>query len=128
MTNALALAQVMGPVFAMLGLSCLLYMNAWHKLLAKFEEDHLGLFTIMFMYAILGAIAVNMYNVWAWNVWLLVTLTGWTLVVKSVFYFLMPGNFIKKALALKKKPAVIYLGGVIGVVLGGILTYYAYFA
>lgn len=126
MENALVLAKVIGPVYLLLGLSILLYVKPWEKVMAKWEEDHLPMITLMIMYAILGAIVINMYNVWEWNIWLLVTLTGWILAVKSVAFFLLPGSVIRKCLALKKKPEMLYLAGVIGVVIGAVLSYYTY--
>lgn len=127
MQNAIALAHVMGPVYLLIGLSVLVYLKSWQRVFERYENDHLALLPFMLMYAILGAIVINMYNVWSWNVWLLVTLTGWTLAVKSVFYFLMPKSVIKIDLALKKKGWVLILAGVMGLVLGGVLTYYSYF-
>jgi hypothetical protein len=92
----------------------------------KFNEDHLPLFTLMLMYAVVGGVLVNMYNVWEWNVWLIVTLTGWGLVLKSAGYFLLPGSVIKQMLAMKKNMGVLYFGGLVGLVFGGVLTYYSY--
>lgn len=126
MENALAVAQVAGPVYLMLGLSILIYVKAWHHLIAKWEEDHLPLFTIMLMCGAVGLIVINMYNVWEWNVWLLVTLTGWIMFVKSVLYFLLPGSVIKKCLAMKKSTNMLYWGGIIGLVVGAALSYYSY--
>lgn len=128
MQNAITLAHVIGPVYLLIGLSILVYLKSWHKIIEKYENDHLALLPIILMYAVLGAIVINMYNVWAWNVWLLVTLTGWILAIKSVFYFLMPESIIKTILALKKKKWVLVLAGIIGLVFGGVLTYYSYFA
>lgn len=128
MDSALAIAHVLSPLYLMLGLSILLYTKVWQRVIEKWEEDHLPLFTLMFFYAVFGLVIVNSYNVWAWNVWLLVTLTGWVMLVKSVFYFLLPGTLIKKCLNFKKKLWVLYVAGVLGVVLGLVLGYYAYFA
>lgn len=122
----LNLAHVIGPMYLILGLSILLYVKPWQKLIEKFEDDHLSLFTLKLMYGVLGLIVVNMYNVWEWNVWLLVTLTGWGMVVKSIFYFLMPGSLIKKMLAMKKKQEMLYVGSLVLLVFGAALTYYSY--
>lgn len=126
MQNALPLAHVIGPVYLLLALSILLYSKSWQKLLEKWENEHLAMFAIEFMYFILGVLSVNLYNVWKWDVWLLVTLTGWALIVKSVFYFLLPGSAIKAVLAQKKKREVLVFGGIVGLVLGAVLTYYSY--
>jgi hypothetical protein len=128
MPNEILLAEVMGPVYLVLGLSVLIYVKQWRHALEKWENNHLDLFTLMLMCGIMGAIVINMYNVWEWDTYLLVTLTGWALFVKSVFFLLMPGSLIKKVLAIKKSTPMLVLGGLLGVVIGGVLTYYSYFA
>lgn len=127
MEQAITLAKYIGPVYLMLGLSALLYAKAWSRLLGKWQEDHFGLFTLMLLMGVLGVVIINMYNVWEWNKWLLVTLTGWCLAVKSVFYFIMPGNPIKALLGFGKQPWVVYVGAVVSIVVGAVLTYYSYF-
>lgn len=127
MEKAIALAQIMGPAYLILGLSILLYVKPWHSLISKWQEDHLLLFPLKFVYIILGLILINVYNVWAWNVWVLVTLTGWALLVKGAFYFLLPGPVVKKCLEFKKNAQVLYVGGLVGIIVGAVLTYYSYF-
>lgn len=124
--DELTLASYMGPVYLMLGLSILLYAKAWSHLFGKWAEDHFGLFTLMLVEGILGVYLINAYNIWEWNVWLLVTLTGWGLAIESVFYFIVPGNPIKAVLHWAKQMWVIYLMGVVGVLVGAVLTYYSY--
>lgn len=126
MDQALTLALYMGPIYLMLGLSILLYAKAWSHLFGKWAEDHFSLFTLMLLEGILGVYLINAYNVWEWNKWLLVTLTGWWLAVESVFYFIVPGNPIKAVLGWAKQMWVVYLMGVVGVLVGAVLTYYSY--
>ena len=127
MDNAYLLAQVMGPVYLVMGLSLLLYVKPWQKLIKGWASDHIGLLPFMMMYLILGLIAVNMYNVWEWNVWLLVTLTGWGLLVKSVVYFLAPGDFFMAVLSKKSDTNFLYFGGLVATVIGAALCYYVYY-
>lgn len=126
MNNALVLAQVMGPFYLVLGLSVLLYGKVWQKVLSAWVNDHYSMVTLMFMYVILGLIVINMYNVWAWNVWLLVTITGWCLFVKGLFYFLMPGSVIKKVMEMKSNLGFLHVGGAAALLIGLALSYYTY--
>jgi hypothetical protein len=126
--NAVQIAKIAAPVYLTIGLSVLLYAKAWNTLLDKWRKDHLSLFPLMVLYPVLGLIIINMYNVWEWNVWLLVTLIGWILLVKGVLYFILPGSVIKSMMNMKKNPALIYLGGIAALVMGAVLGYYSYFA
>ena len=128
MENAVALAHVMGPVYVVFGLSILLYVKPWQKLMEKWQGDHLLLFPFMFLYTVLGLISINMYNVWEWNVWLIVTVTGWCLFVKGVAYFLLPGGVLKKLLGMKNSEGWFYFGALAALVIGVALSYYSYFA
>lgn len=126
MENALALAAIMGPFYLVFGLSILIYAKAWQRLLLKWREDHLPLFTIMFMTLILGLICIHFYNVWDWSVYLLVTITGWAAFLKGAFYFLMPGSVIKKVMSLGLYMWMIYVGAIVCLLFGLALSYYAY--
>lgn len=124
MENAILWGSVLGPLFLILGLSQLIYAGAWGRVIEKWEKDHYDLLPLMFMSAILGLLIINSYNVWEWNVWIIVTITGWLALIKSVVYFLLPGQTIKSILNLGKK--LIYLGGLIGTVVGAVLSYFVY--
>lgn len=128
MEKALLIAAIAGPVYLVMGLSVLIYCKQWQKVLDYWEKDHFSLMTLMLMHLVLGVLVVNMYNVWEWNVWLLVTLTGWCMVVKGVFYMLAPGSWIKSVLGMKKSAWVLYLAGLVLVAMGVALSYYVYFA
>lgn len=127
MENALTVAAIAGPGYLLVGLSMLFYAKAWQKLQNQWEKDHLQLFPQMFFTFIIGMIIVRMYNVWEWNVWLLVTLTGWSATLKGVIYFLLPGSTIKSLLSIGQNLNLIYLGGIVCTVVGAVLGYYVYF-
>lgn len=121
------LAKVMGPIWLVFGLSILFYMKAWNKVVDKWAKDHYGMIGFMFMHLVLGLIAVNMYNVWEFNVWLLVTLTGWGLLLKGVFFFLLPGDTTTSMMKSVKTPGMFYLAGLVATVIGAVLSYQVYF-
>ncbi len=126
-TAAKMIAEIAAPVYLAVGLSMLLYMKQWQKLMDKWKKDHLSLFPLMVLYPILGMIVIKMYNVWEWKVELLVTLIGWTLLVKGILYFLLPGSVLRTAFDMKKNTGLMYLGALLALVFGSVLGYYAYF-
>ena len=122
------IAMILGPMLVVLGLSHLLYANVWVKLFKGWEKDHTTLLPVMFLVFLGGLIVVNMYNVWAWNIWLLVTLMGWVMLLKGGLYFLIPGSLIKDGLKMGKHVGFQYLGGLMMLIIGGCLCYFTYFA
>ncbi|MFA6992039.1 MAG: hypothetical protein WC269_02015 [Candidatus Gracilibacteria bacterium] len=113
-------------MYLVLGLSILLYAKQWQKLYAKWSDNHFELFTLMFFLMVGGLVVVYLHNVWTVNPWLLVTLSGWAMFLKGVFYFLLPGGFVKSVLKLAQNTTLLYLGGLVALVLGAALGYYAY--
>ena len=128
MENAVAIAQVAAPMYLIMGLSVLLYAKPWGKLMDKWKKDHLSLFPLMFLYPILGVIVIRMHNVWEWNVWLIVTLIGWVMLIKGAMYFLLPGTVLKKMMDMKNSVGLMYFAGLVAVVIGAVLGYHSYFA
>jgi len=126
MENAIKIAEVAGPAYIVLGLSFLVYAKSWQKIIVGWMKNHYTIIPIAIIQMVLGLIIIRMYNVWTWDIWLLVTLTGWIMFIKSAVYFLAPGFIIKWALSLKKLLPLISIGAVILVLWGLALTYYAY--
>jgi hypothetical protein len=122
MNNALALAAVVGPFYFVIGLSLLFYAKSWQRLLEKYEKDHLLFFPFSLFLVILGLIVIEMYNVWSWNLWLLITITGWAMFLKGVFYLLAPAQWIIAIMKLRFS-WIFYFGGVICLIIGAALSY-----
>lgn len=117
------LAGYIGPIYLLVGLSLLLHPKSWQHLLEKYQRDHYELFPLMLLYVILGLAVIDSYDLWEWNRWIIVTLTGWALLIKGVFYFLAPGSWITPILNVKHSKGLMYLGGVVCLVLGAVLSY-----
>lgn len=127
MDNAMTLASVMGPAYLVLGLSMLFYAKPWEKVVNQWSKDHFALIGFMFMTLILGLVSVQFYNVWEWNVWLIVTLTGWGMILKGVAYFLLPGKLFTNMLKMANKSGLFYVGGLVVTLLGAVLSYYVWY-
>ncbi|MBU1992170.1 hypothetical protein KKG51_00495 [Patescibacteria group bacterium] len=122
----MAIASVMGPVYLVLGLSLLFYGEQWRKIMKGFRNDHFAMLPVMLMLGVFGFLIVNMYNVWGWNVWLLVTLNGWGMVLKFVFYTLAPASWIKGCLSVYDTKWMVYVAAVGVLLMGLALSYYSY--
>lgn len=126
MGNANAIAFVLAPMYLVLGLSILLYAKQWQKLVAKWYDNHFELFGLMFLTMIGGLVVMYFYNVWAWNVWLLVTISGWAMFLKGAFYFLAPSSLIKPIMKLGQNLGLLYFGGLVALLFGAVLGYYTF--
>jgi len=130
MQKEVVLASIIGPIYLVYGLSVFLYAKQWKKIAAWLERDHFAFLPMAMMSLIFGLILVNAYNIWDWNAYVIITLTGWSLILKSVFYFLAPGSWIKAVLRWKllAHTGYYYFAGAVIAILGGSLVYCGFFA
>ncbi len=128
MDKALVLASVIGPVLLVAGLSMVFYPKQYVKLIDEYAKNHFPMVFGAFLNIILGLLIVNAYNVWAWNLWLAITVIGWAMLLKGVFYFLAPASWIKAALGCSWNKSSSYLAfwGLVMVVLGAAMSYQVY--
>lgn len=120
--NTIALTQVLGIIFAAMGLSVLVNKKS---MVALVEESFankgflwiIGLFTL-----IMGVVIVAMNNLWTSGLQLVVTIIGWVAVIKGLFIMLLPETSVWFYRRMGKS-GVITIGGVIALILGLILIY-----
>jgi uncharacterized protein YjeT (DUF2065 family) len=130
MQKEVVLACIVGPILLVYGLSILIYAKQWKKVAAWMEKDHFGMLPMAFLCLAFGLILVNAYNIWDGNVFLLITLTGWALILKSVFFFLAPASWIRAVLQLKIliHPWIYRVAGAVLAVMGAALMVTGYWA
>jgi hypothetical protein len=130
MEKEIALACIIGPFYLVYGLSILIYPRQWKKLVAWAEQSHFSLLGIFMMFLIFGLILVNAYNIWEWSPFVIITITGWALIIKSVFYFLAPGKWITGLLRWRALTHLTYyyFAGTLLTAMGATLVWYGYFA
>lgn len=128
MQKEVVLAGIIGPIYLIYGLSVLIYAKQWRKVVASFEKDHFAFLPMAMICLIFGLILVNAYNIWDWNAFLIITLTGWALLAKGAFYFLAPGTWIKAIMRWKMLTHVgyYYFSGAVVAALGATLVYCGY--
>lgn len=129
MENAVFIGQIVGPVYFVLGLSILFYMKPWTKLMDEYQKNHFAFMPMAMMGMVIGLLIINSYNEWTWNIYLVVTVTGWVALVKGIFYLMAPGSWTKAVIdTFKKNTAWAAVWGAISVLLGAALSYYSYMA
>lgn len=130
MQKALLLAAIVGPVYLVFGLSILLYVKQWQKLIAELVKNHFQMLFGMTLSLVLGLILINAYNVWEWSLYVVITITGWGALLKALFYFLAPEKCIEKVLKspIYKSEMWLYFWGSFMTIFGVLLSYNAYIA
>lgn len=117
------LSAILGPLYFLVGLSFIIYASVWMKLTKDFNKNHFHLLPIALGQFIIGMFIVLSHNAWEWSPWLIVTLTGWAMVLESVFYLLAPGDMIKSVLKAISNERFFQISGGTFLVLGLYLSY-----
>lgn len=121
---AMWLASIFGPFLVILGLWMLLYCDQYMKVLGGIKGSA-GLFYMNSVFNLLiGFTVLSQYDLWGWNLLVLVTLLGWVMVIRGVM-----GLFVPQLLMdiLMGKHGFAKIMGIIPLVWGVFLSYVGFF-
>ena len=84
----------------------------------------LGVFAVAILNLIFGSIIVAFHNVWS-GIPLVLTVVGWTSVIKALLYFTFPAVVLRKLQSLSHERAnLVVVGGIFFLLLAGVLGYH----
>ena len=115
MQQAMFLASIFGPFLMIMGIWKLFYHGNVVKVATSVKNTP-GIMNICgVINLLLGLTIVNQYNVWMWNLALLLTLLGWFFLLRGLLFYFMPQCLHHKKLSTA---ACIKVKGVIALVWG----------
>lgn len=91
------IAGIFGPYLIIMGLWMLFYHDNMMKVLTSLKNSPASLMVSSVISLIVGLAVISEYNVWMWQLALLVTLFGWYQLVRGVMVLFLPQLFIKLA-------------------------------
>ena len=121
---AMWLASIFGPFLVILGLWMLLYCDQYTKVLNGIKGSA-GLFYMNSVFNLLiGFTVLSQYDLWGWNLLVLVTILGWVMVIRGIM-----GLFVPQLLMdiLMHKNGFCKVCGIIPLVWGIFLSYVGFF-
>lgn len=124
MQNPVWLASIFGPLLAISGLWMLLYHENFNKVLSSVRNTPGVLYVITFLNLFFGLFILNSYNVWRWQPGLIITLLGWSMIVRAVLLFFIPQLVIKTTMS---SHSFVKIMGVIPLIWGLLLCWVALF-
>ena len=105
------------------GVSHLLYPGKWAALSAPLRERESGALLVGTFYLPLGLAVVLAHNVWVWDLRVIVTLIGWSMVAKGVGYLLFPRALSVVMPAPERLERGFRIAGWVLMVVGALLAY-----
>src|SRR5262245_57020454 len=87
---AMWLASIFGPFMVILGLWMLLYHDQLMKVYSGIKNSPAVLYLNSVFNILVGFTVLSQYDLWGWNLLVLVTLLGWFMVVRGLMGLFVP--------------------------------------
>jgi hypothetical protein len=125
MEQSVYLAQLLGPILLVLGVAYAFHMDTFGKLIKDFDNRALIHISVLLM-MVAGMALVLAHNVWEWGWPLVITILGWSILLKGLLYAFFPDWMIKTASKMVKCRWLFVFAVLLWMVFGLGLTYYGY--
>ena len=115
MQNAMWLASIFGPFLMIVGIWMLFYHDNMMKVVTSMKNTPGIMYLSGVMNLMVGLTVVSLYNMWNWNLPLLVTLFGWVILIRGLMAFFVPQYLLKRTMndskTLKVKGVILLVWG-----------------
>lgn len=123
MELSLFLAKIMGIVIVAFAGAGLVRPQLIRDALRDFDHESFARLVIGCMAIGLGAVLVLTHNIWSWDYRGLITLFGWTALIKGVSYLVLPKHAVHFTKNMLKSQSQMKVFLVACLILGGYLAY-----
>src|SRR3989344_5417483 len=121
------LAQLWGPVISAVAIGVFVSRTYYIKIYRELEKDALAVLLFGMVGMVVGIAHVLAHNVWGTFPQILVTLLGWSLLIKGTLFVVAPG-FVDRAGDKWVSLKLIPLAGGLMLLAGAYLSWVGYFA
>jgi hypothetical protein len=121
--HAVCLASIFGPFLMIMGFWVLFYRSNMVKVVASIKATPGIMYMMGIVNLLVGLAVVSAFNMWTWQLSLLVTLVGWVVLVRGLLAFFFPQVLVHKKLTT---PGYLRIKGVILLVWGFFLCWFAF--
>lgn len=128
MELSLYMAQLLGVVLVVVGLSLLLHTSFYQKMYKKIVQDEVMLIFSGILALVIGTVIVLAHNVWESSWVVIITLFGWIALVKGVLLLLLPSETAELTAKWFKGKGLLIFAGLFYLILGLVLGYFGWFA
>ncbi|UFX82715.1 hypothetical protein [Candidatus Absconditicoccus praedator] len=128
MENSVLLAQIIGPIALVIGISLLSGQMKYKELVKDLEKSPLSTYIGALFAYVVGALIVANHNLWEMSVYVLITIFGYIGIAKGVALVLFPKTMIKFTNYLLKCNYLGIIGGSFYLIIGVALIYGGFFA
>ena len=128
MQASIFIAQLLGPVFIVVGLALLFRPEMFRAVLPEFIRSPVWLYLAGFLGLLAGLALVLTHEVWTADWRLLITLIGWITLLRALISIFRPQWVAAAGTAILERRGVFVGVGVLNLLVGLVLTYFGYTA
>ncbi|MDP8216212.1 MAG: hypothetical protein P9L98_02675 [Candidatus Kaelpia imicola] len=126
MNISVFIAKLLGPCFSIIALGIIFNPKFYQKMMEDFTKSSAsiyfgGLFALLF-----GLLVVLFHNLWVRNWTVIITIFGWSGLVKGIWLILFPGSVSKFMQIYKNNSILLKIHSVLILALGITLTIFGY--
>ena len=122
------LAQFIGPIMGVIGLGFLINAKFYMRVEKEFEKHNEIMIVTGIINLIIGLLIILNHNIWELSAVGLVTLVGWTALVKGVSLILAPKLILKTVRPMIRSKALYPIAGLATLAVGGYLAWFGFFS
>ncbi|HRH26313.1 MAG TPA: hypothetical protein PLF31_02490 [Candidatus Paceibacterota bacterium] len=125
MDTTLFLAGLWGPVIFAMGLGIFISRNYYVKAYRELEKETLAVLLYGIVGVVIGILQISAHNVWDTLPQFIISLLGWGVLLKGAVFIVAP-RFADKSGDAFLNAKLLSTVGVVMLVLGGYLSWFAY--
>lgn len=126
MQTSIFLAQLIGPLFLVVGLGMVANGAGYRTMAEEFLASPALIYIAGLLAFVPGLAIVLLHNVWAFDWRLIITLLGWLSLIGGIFRLLLPRQVTAVGTAMLAQGNYLTGGGIAVLALGAILTVMGY--
>ena len=126
MSTSLFLAQLLAPIYLVMGLSLLFNHKLWEKWIKEFTKSPMSVFVWGFVALVMGLLMVSVHNLWVKDWRVVITIFGWAALLKGIFGVVFPVSAGEFARNFKGSKTYCILAGIVCLGLAAFFSYYSF--
>lgn len=127
MSTSIFLAELLGPIYVVVGIACLFKAETFGPILREFIGSRAWLYFAGVLGLAVGLAIVLTHNVWVFDWRVIITLIGWLSLVRGIISIFQSQWVVAAAHYVLDHRSVFLVAGAVNLLLGLILSFFGYY-
>jgi hypothetical protein len=126
MQSSAFIAKLVGPMLVVVGVGMLINQDTYHAIIREFLHSGALVYLAGLLSLLAGLAIVNAHNSWQaeWSV--IITILGWLMLIGGIVRIALPHFTVSFGAAVYGSTAAVAIVAIIGLVIGGFLSFKGY--